>query len=157
MELSCQRDLFDIPTQTTYLNCAYMGPLLQSAVQSGQEAMKLKTQPWAIQPEQFFESMEDLRSCLARTIQTSSEHIALIPSVSYGMSIAALNIPLNSNQNILLLEDQFPSNVYVWRNLARSKGASIHTIKRPRNYDWTHEILKCMDSETGLVALPIHH
>ena len=34
------------------------------------------------------------------------------PSVSYGISVAAANVPVHEGEKIIILEDQFPSNVY---------------------------------------------
>ena len=44
-----------------------------------------------------------------------AEGVALLPSVSYGIAVAANNVAVREGQKILLLEYQFPSNVYPWR------------------------------------------
>jgi selenocysteine lyase/cysteine desulfurase len=37
--LPCQRNLFDIPDEVAYLNCAYMSPLLKSVTEAGRRGV----------------------------------------------------------------------------------------------------------------------
>ena len=37
--LPCQRQLFDIPEDVAYFNCAYMSPLLRAAAAAGQQGI----------------------------------------------------------------------------------------------------------------------
>ena len=56
--LACQRDLFEIPEDVVYLNCAYMSPLLRSVREMGEKAVGRKSQPWNIHVNDFFEEAE---------------------------------------------------------------------------------------------------
>lgn len=85
------------------------------------------------------------------------EGVAIIPSVSYGIGVAAANIALRGDQTIVVLEDQFPSNVYPWRDLAERTGATIVTVARPLDFDWTRALLEHIDERTGVVAVPNCH
>ena len=83
--------------------------------------------------------------------------IAIVPAASYGVSTAARNLPLASGDNVLYVQDQFPSNVYPWIERAREVGASLRRIDRPRDGDWTRAVLEGMDRRTAIVALPQCH
>ena len=107
-----QRTLFDIPDDVAYLNCAYMSPLLNTVAAAGEKAVRQKQHPWQITAPDFFSLPDRGRELFARIIGANREDIAIVPSVSYGMAIASLNIEMGSGQEILVLEDQFPSNVY---------------------------------------------
>ena len=85
------------------------------------------------------------------------EGVAIIPSASYGVATAAANIPVAPGQTIVLLEDQFPSNVYPWRELAVRTGATIITVARPADFDWTAALLAQIDERTAVVAVPNCH
>src|SRR5829696_7037239 len=125
MNLSSQRDLFEIPEDIVYLNCAYMSPQLRPAREAGERAVSRKSRPWEITPDDFFEEAEEVRALFARLVGGDAEDIAIIPSVSYGISVAAANVPVLRGQRIIILEDQFPSNVYAWRELAERSGARL--------------------------------
>ncbi|HEY6674713.1 MAG TPA: aminotransferase, partial [Rubrobacteraceae bacterium] len=140
MNLGEQRDLFEIPEEISYLNCAYMSPQLRSAREVGERAVARKSRPWEITPEDFFEDAEKSRELYARLAGGDADGVALVPSVSYGIAVAAANVPVREWQKILVLEDQFPSNIYSWRELAQRTGASLVTVPRPADHDWTSAV-----------------
>jgi selenocysteine lyase/cysteine desulfurase len=157
MPIENQRHLFEIPEDVAYLNCAYTAPFLTAVVQAGHRAIQAKTNPWTISPADFFSSVETLRSLFAGVIGCESDHVAIVPAVSYGIALAARNLPVEEKQSIVVLQDQFPSNVYSWRNLAQQKGASIRTVPRPADSSWTQAIVESVDSDTAIVAAPNCH
>ena len=155
--LENQRRLFDIPDDIAYLNCAYMSPLSHAVVAAMAAGVQTKVQPWTYTPADFFTYSEQARDRFAKLINGSGEDIAIVPAASYGTAIAANALPLKSGEEILLLADQFPSNVYPWREKARQCGAGIRTVPRPQNGDWTPAILAEISEQTAIIALPHCH
>ncbi|MZR32135.1 aminotransferase class V-fold PLP-dependent enzyme [Sneathiella litorea] len=152
-----QRHLFEIPDNIAYFNCAYMGPLLKAARAAGHMGVDRKALPWSVSPEDFFTESEQARSLFARLIGAAADDIAIIPSASYGTAVAARNLPLKAGEKILLLEDQFPSNVYCWTERVRENGAEIMTVPAPADHDWTSAVLKAIDDKVAIAALPHNH
>ena len=152
-----QRGLFEIPDYIAYLNCAYMSPQLRSVREAGEEAVARKSRPWEIAPRDFLENSETARELFARLVGGNAEGVAIVPSVSYGMAIATANVSLKAGQNVVVLEEQFPSNVYPWRELAKHVGAEVVTVPRPRDHDWTSAVLEYVDERTAVVAVPNCH
>lgn len=151
-----QRHLFDIPREVAYLNCAYMSPLSKAVAAACAQGMARKTRPWEIKSAHFFDTPERARALFARLIGADAADVATVPAASYGMATAAANLPVARGQNIVLLQDQFPSNVYPWRQLARDVGAEIVVV--PRRADgWTAGVLEAMNERTAVVALPNCH
>ena len=157
MNLGDQRDLFEIPEGISYLNCAYMGPQLRSAREIGERAVGRKSRPWEITPGDFFDEVEESRELFARLVGGEADGVAVLPSVSYGMAVAANNVAVREGQKVLLLEYQFPSNVYPWRELAAERKAEILTIPRPADHDWTTAVLDALDESVAVVTLPNCH
>lgn len=159
--ISNQRSLFDIPDHIAYLNCAYMSPLLKSAATAGGEAIASKKQPWGTTSEDFFTESEATRSLFANMIGTDADAISFVPAASYGIAIAANNIPVGEGQEILVLAEQFPSNIYAWQRAADEQGAHIRTVaspaETPTGPDWTPAILDAITERTDIVALPHCH
>ncbi len=155
--IPCQRDLFDIPDDVTYLNCAYMSPLMRPVLEAGTQGLGRKARPWEIAPADFFTGTDAARALFARLINASADDIAAVPSASYGSAVAAANLVVNPGQKILVLADQFPSNVYPWRELAREKGARVETLGRPEDGDWTAAILAAIDGDVAFAALANCH
>lgn len=157
MKLPCQRHLFDIPDDVAYLNCAYMSPLLTRVRDAAVAGLARKTHPWQIVPHDFFSGSDALRSAFARLINARADDIAIVPAASYGLSTAARNLPLSPGQTVVVVEDQFPSNVYPWREQARESGARVRTVPRPQSGGWTGVVLDAIDSDTAVVAVPQCH
>ena len=157
MKLGSKRDLFEIPDDIVYLNCAYMSPQLRPAREVGEKAISRKSRPWEIIPDDFFEDAEEIRALFARLVSGDADGVAIIPSVSYGISVAAANVPVREGEKIVILEDQFPSNVYAWGGLAERSGARLVTLPRPEDLDWTRALLEEIDTDTAVVAVPNCH
>lgn len=150
--IPCQRHLFDIPRDVAYLNCAYISPLPNASRAAGEAGMSRKSRPWTISAPDFFSESEATRALFADLIGATADDIAVIPSVSYGIAIAAANLPFERGQEIVTLAEQFPSNVYPWRDLAAQKGGTVITVPAPSDGDWTSAIIDSIGERTGIVA-----
>ena len=160
--LQCQREAFSLPETLHYLNCAYMSPLPQVVEEEGIRGMVRKRDPSSLAPEDFFRETQEVRRLFSSLVNAPDPNsIAIIPSVSYGIGVAAQNTALASGQNIVLLHEQFPGNVYGWRRLAWDRGAQIRMVgpadEGLRGRGWNERIIEAIDGDTGVVALaPVH-
>ena len=157
VKLVSQRDRFDIPNDVAYLNCAYMGPLSRDVVAAGHAGLERKMRPWTISAPDFFEPVEEIRGMFAQVIGADADGVAILPSVSYGVAVAATNLAVEAGTRIVLLAEQFPSNVYAWMDLAQRRGADVVTVARPPDGDWTKAVLDAIDERTSVATLPYCH
>ncbi|WGK66022.1 aminotransferase class V-fold PLP-dependent enzyme [Croceiramulus getboli] len=161
--LDCQKALFSLPEDITYLNGAYMSPQLRSVEEIGIENLKRKSQPHLIQQEDFFSDRRTLCERFATLINAAdARSCVIIPSVSYGTATVAKNIPLERGDQILLVDEQFPSNVYAWQELAREHQAEVQLIQAPKGFEqrglrWNENILHAITQKTKVVAMPHVH
>jgi selenocysteine lyase/cysteine desulfurase len=157
MILPPQRHLFDIPDDIAWFNTAYMSAQLKSATAAGMEGVARKAQPWRISSADFFGLTEQARAAFAALIGAAADDIAIVPSASYGLETAARALPLRHGSRILLLEEEFPSNVYPWRRAAAAAGAEVETVPAPADGDWTRAVLERLCPGHAVVALPNCH
>jgi selenocysteine lyase/cysteine desulfurase len=108
-----------------------MAPQLKRVTEVGLRSVASKARPWNVGPEDFFRDSERARTLFSGLIGASRDDIALVPSVSYALATAAAILPIHAGQNIVILAEQFPSNVYVWRERAHQSDADIRTVSRP--------------------------
>lgn len=160
--LRCQKDQFSLPPDLHYINCAYMAPLSRAVEEIGVSAVRRKRDPSTIHPEHFFEDSDRVRRLFGRLINADPSSVAIVPSVSYGIASIARNLPIDPGDNIIVLKEQFPSNVYIWMRLASDRQAEIRTIgpdadSTDRSATWNERILEGIDSRTAVVALPNVH
>ena len=152
-----QRHCFAMPADIHYLNCAYMSPLSHDVMGAIAKGAALKQQPWTYKPADFFGAAEAFRTKAAAMMQAPADCMAIIPSASYGLATAAANVPLHKGQEIIVLADQFPSNLYIWRERARETGAQIVTVQRDKDAAWTDAVLAKIGADTAIVAVPHCH
>lgn len=160
--LVCQRDAFGLPDDVRYLNCAYLSPLPRVSEEAGIRGMERERAPMTIQASDFFTGCDEIRWRFARLVGAEDpSRIAVIPSASYGLAVAARNLPVERGQNIVLLHAQFPGNVYAWQRRVADSGAEIRTVIPPddatRGAAWNERILESIDESTAVVTLPHVH
>jgi selenocysteine lyase/cysteine desulfurase len=160
--LECQRAAFSLPPDVHYLNCAFMSPLPKAVEEAGIRGMLRKRNPAVMDPSHFFEESNEVRRRFAALVNApDARSVAILPAVSYGIGVAAANTPVGSGQNIVLLHEQFPGNVYPWRRLAAENDAEIRMVgpgdSEQRGRAWNERILEAIDASTAVVSLaPVH-
>lgn len=157
--MDCKKSHFQLDESVTYLNCAYMSPQLKVVEEAGIWGVQRKRNPFTISPEEFFGETDQLREEYAKLINAKDpKRVVVIPSASYGMANVANNVPLSKGDNIIVVGEQFPSNVYPWRSLAQEKGGEVITITPPKEHKdrgkiWNQKILNAINDRTRLVAV----
>lgn len=158
-----QRHLFRLKADEIYINGAYMSPQLKTVEAAGIDQLSRKANPSDIQVNDFFTDKHTLRELFAKLIEAEdAKRIAIIPSVSFGIATVAQNIPFAVHDEILLLEEQFPSNYYVWQQISEEKKIRLKIIKAPpvglgRALRWNELILEAITPATKVVSIPHVH
>ncbi len=160
--IASQRHKFCIPSDVHYINCAYMSPSLKQVEQVGIESVRMKSAPWRIGVETFYEPLEELRRLTGRLINAPADQVAVIPAVSYGIAIAANATTLCRGQNVVVPGEEFPSVVYAWRERCRATGARMRMVSRPEKHEgqgvaWNQRLLDSIDAHTAVVSLSSAH
>jgi selenocysteine lyase/cysteine desulfurase len=153
---------FTLPADLHYLNCAFMAPLPIRTEQAGIQGIRRKRNPARSRPQDFFDESQEVRESFCRLIDGEDpDRVAILPSVSYGVAIAARNAGLREGDEVVLTRDQFPGNVYGWRRAASEVGAKVRLIDPPegvlpgegRARIWNERILEAMGPRTRVVSL----
>lgn len=157
MGLTHQKHLFDIPEDVTYLNIAAQSPAFKAIYEAGLEGLQQKNRPYTITLSDYFEPVIQLKKLFATLIDADDyNRVATIPSVSYGMATVANNIKLQPGDEIVVIDEQFPSNYYSWKALAETYNATIKTVVKPGKTDsksWDDAILETISDQTAVVAM----
>jgi selenocysteine lyase/cysteine desulfurase len=157
--LPSQRHLFEVPPQIAYFNCATNTPQLKASRDALLAGVQTKSQPWLRTPASFFDDAETLRTLAGALFGGDADGWAVVPAASYGLATAARAIEptLRAGDGILLLAEDFPSNVLSWRRSAAERGALLHTVATPDDGDWTAALLECIRPGMKVVAVPTCH
>jgi selenocysteine lyase/cysteine desulfurase len=157
------RELFSLPSDLHYLNCAFMGPLPKASEEAGIEGIRRKRNPAEMRPEHFFEESDRVREAFVGLLGGDDPgRVAILPSVSYGVAITARNAGLKAGDEVILARDQFPGNVYGWMRVAEEVGARVRLVDPPgrdvggqagRGRGWNERILDAIGPRTRVVSL----
>jgi selenocysteine lyase/cysteine desulfurase len=154
-----QRHLFDIPDEIAYFNCAYNSPQLNESQNRLLSGVRTKSHPWERSPASFFDDAETIRRLSSDIFGGDADGYAVVPAASYGLSTAARAVEphLQSGDTILVIAEEFPSNVLPWKRTAQETGATLRTVPIPEHGNWTQAILECFDKDVKVVAVsPCH-
>jgi len=151
--IGSQRRLFDIPEGVAYFNTAYSGPQLNASRDRLFLAAGAKSHPWDRLPADFFDDAERVRVLAGDLFGGGADGWAVIPAASYGVSTAArvLEPTLKSGDRILVMSDEFPSNVLPWLSTARARGCEVITTA-PVDGDWTTAVVAAVRPGVRVVA-----
>lgn len=161
--MKCKKSLFQLDEDYTYLNGAFMSPMMKPVEEAGLQGLSRKRNPFTISQDDFFGDTEILREEFAKLINANDpKRIVVVPSVSYGMANVANNLSLAKDDEILLAEEQFPSNVYPWQRIAQNHDAKIITVNPPTVFEnrgqiWNERILEAINPKTKMVAIAHVH
>ena len=148
-----QRHLFAIPRDVAYLNCAYMGPLMNSVVSACDDGVRMKATPWTLTIPDFYDPVDEARALFAGIVNADAKGVAMVPAASYGIETAVRNLRLDAGQHVLTLADQFPSQVYPWRRMSRRDGGEVLQIPVPKGQAATSAVLDAITDATSIVSV----
>lgn len=163
--LTCKYSRFSFPKNITYLNCAYMSPMLKAVEKAGLRGLRLKRNPVDIHPADFFTTAAQLRQEFARLINAAdANRIAIIPSASYGLATVATNLNISRGQHVLVAAEQFPSNYYAWERVCAEHSAEVKVVSpdkqsksNGRGKEWNARFLESINEKTRAVAIAHAH
>jgi selenocysteine lyase/cysteine desulfurase len=157
--LPSQRHLFDIPRGIAYFNSAYYSPQLNEARDRLIEGVRAKSSPWERLADSFFDDADKLRGLWSRLYGGDADGYAVVPAASYALSTAARIVEpqLKPGDQILVIAEEFPSNVLPWRRACAETRAEIKTVPRPADGNWAAAILFAIDAHVKVVAVSTCH
>ena len=155
--LPVQRELFDIPDDVAYFNCARLAPLLRASVEAGAAAGARRARPWLTGGRDWFTEADERRALFAELAGVDPEGVALVPATSYGLAVAAANLTARPGQRVLVLAGDYPSNRYTWQRFAGRTGAEVVTVERRDGQGWGEAVVAALDERVAVVAVLATH
>ena len=152
-DLVMGRSMFAVPPDVAYFNTASLSPQLHTVRAAGEAALQRRGRPWTITASDWFSDVERLRALFAELVGADADGIALVPSTSYGLAVAARNLTLTAGDRVLVLAEEYPSGIYTWR----ATGAEIVTVHRAAGRTWTEAVLEVLDERISVVSVPNVH
>jgi kynureninase len=152
-DLASYRNEFPIVTERTYLISVSLGPMSRRSRALAEEHLDL----WGrLGPEEFwfehgFPRLDQCRAQFAALIGADPDEVAIVPSVSAGLSSLATCLDFSERSKVVLTDMDFPTNHYVWRAQQR-RGAKLDMVESPDGIRVEAEdVVERIDDQTAIV------
>ncbi len=152
--LAAYRDEYAITEQYAFLSHAAVSPLSRRIVDAvANQLHRAASEPAVRLFPEIFTLMADLRQRLAQLINArESSEIVLMPNTAMGLNSAAVSLPLRTGDNVLVLEGDYPANIYPWQQLAYKGVLTKMVPQRAGGLD-VDALAARIDRRTRVIAL----
>jgi selenocysteine lyase/cysteine desulfurase len=151
MRFNHYRKLFLVTKKYIYFNHASTGPLPTAAVKAIEKLAKRYSEQGSIEWEEYEQLSNGTRELAAKMVNATSDEICFVQNTSQGIILAIGSIPWEKGDNIILMKDAFPTNLYPYLFLLpeveKRYVTSSELLSDPNC------ILKQIDNKTKAVAL----
>ena len=124
------------------------GPAQQTLESWSREAATEGVVPWT----SWTQRVEQVRQLAAGLINAEPREIALVPNTSSGIGLVAESYPWKSGDNVVTVDNEFPSNLYPWMNL-ESIGVETRRVKPDGVRIDTERLADACDERTKIVSV----
>ena len=139
-----------------WLNAASEGPLPLVSRKALEEAIVWKSRPYLLDIPKFAQVPQKLKTTLGEFFNINSRDIILGNSASYGLHLLANGLPWDTGDEILVMQNDFPTNILPWLALEK-KGVVVKQLK-PKNFILRPEELeKAITVKTKLFCISQVH
>ncbi len=135
-----------------YFDHAAVGPLSKPAADAMSQFAQAVAASGDIFWPQWRRRLEEVRSRLAQGIGATVEEIAFMPNTTSAISLIAQSFPFQPGDNIVTLENEFPSNYYPWLCLEPA-GVEVRRVPTPRGRVDLERLANACDKRTRIVTV----
>ena len=148
------RSLFPITNKYAYFDHAGVSPLSTRVLDAMSAFNQLAAEaPLGHNFVDVFNQLLDLRTRIATLINARSvDEIVLLPNTATGINNAALSLPLRAGDNVLVIDGDYPANIYPWMNLAHRGVLTKFVPQRNGGLD-LDLLVSRIDARTSVIAL----
>ena len=118
MQFDKSAELFPIKKRYVYLSSCGISPLYGGALARITENALQQAESTPIAAAGYFDKLVSLAASAAQLLHTTPDNISSHRNTSEALSMIAAGYPFEPGDQVLSYVDEYPANVYPWRNLA---------------------------------------
>ena len=153
------RARFLVPRDVAFLNAANLCPASLPAI----EAISRNVREYEPDPSPEFRSAlmargrEEVRKALAQSLRVTPEEVVITRNTTEGNNVVSSGLDLRSGDEVVVWEDNHPSNLNAWRVKAQRFGFSVVAVPVPPSHPgadgYVELFTKAFTPRTRLVAI----
>ncbi|UEX76681.1 aminotransferase class V-fold PLP-dependent enzyme [Spiribacter halobius] len=137
-----------------YLNHAGVGPWTRAAGEAVRRFAEVNVARGAAEYPEWLAVERRLRERLARLIGAgSADDIALVKNTSEGLSLVAQGLDWRPGDNVVINDQEFPSNRMPWEALAASHGVEVREVRLDAAQSPEDALIAAMDARTRVLPV----
>lgn len=154
MDFLSVRDEFPIKRNRVYLNNASIAPMSKPVIAAVNAFMAdVRDNGRNNYPHWCKRVDQDIKGGIADMIGAQNTEIAFIKNTTEGILIVANGIDWQRGDNVIIADIEYPSNVYCWMNLEKTRGVRIKWIRSNQGRFTVDDVAALIDDRTRLVSL----
>jgi selenocysteine lyase/cysteine desulfurase len=154
-ELARIRALFPVLSNFNYLNPASTGPLPLTGVEAVTGYCRKQAETGHVPYEEAEAAVEETRAMLARLLRVAPETVTFTKNTSAGVGIAIGSVEWQAGDNVVLMEDDFPTVTYPFHYLLPDVQKRFCWSERLA--EGPEAVFSLVDSRTRMVAVSWVH
>jgi len=144
---------FDLDNSLVYLNHAAVSPWPVRTAEAVRRFAGESAGFGAAHYPTWLETEQELRNLMAWLVNApSSDDISILKSTSEALSVIAYGIDWKPGDNVVLFDQEFPSNRIVWESL-NHLGVEARIVDMSRSLDPEPDLLAACDDRTRLISV----
>jgi len=152
-ETRCRlREAMPVAERWAYFDHAAVAPVSGPANEALRLWLDEATRDGDTRWPEWSRALGEMRRTAAEFIGAEEDEIALVPNTTTGINLVAEGLDWQSGDNVVTLEDEFPSNAYPWLNLA-SRGVETRRLPTDRGIVDLNRLADACDARTRLVSV----
>jgi kynureninase len=152
-DLGRYKEEFPVAAARTYLISASLGPLSKRSRLLAEEHLDLwgRLGPEELWGDHGLPQLQRCRELFATLIGADLDEVAIVPSVSSGLSSLATCLDFERRPKVVLSDMDFPTDHYVWRAQERA-GAKLDVVASPDGIRIEEaDLIARIDDQTSIV------
>lgn len=143
---------FNLQDDVIHLNHAAVGPWPRRTREAVEAFARDNNRFGSLHYPQWVTTETRLRERLGRLINAAAEDIALVKNTSEALSMVAYGLSWQPGDNIVISDEEFPSNRIVWESL-KPRGVEVRQVNLHGDKTPEDALIDAMDSNTRLLAI----
>jgi len=146
------REQMPVTKKWAYFDHAAVAPLAAPAQQVLQNWLDQATYEGDTVWLEWARQLNETRAAAAEMLGANTDEIALVPNTTAGINLVAEGLDWQPGDNVVTLDDEFPSNLYPWMHLERL-GVETRLVPTSQGHVDLDQLANYCDDRTRVVSV----
>jgi selenocysteine lyase/cysteine desulfurase len=152
MDWTALREHFPVTRRWAYFDHAAVAPLSGAALRALQEWAADLADNGDVRCAFWQHRVDEVRGLAARLLGADPLDVAFVKNTSEGIGFVAEGFPWQQGDNVVIAQEEYPSNVYPWLNLT-GRGVEVRRVPSRGARVVLDDLRAAIDGHTRLVSL----